>query len=191
MNFRPIIRIFQTLLMLGAFFFAASGVQAGSSHHHHADSPFGKVKNEKPLHCILNMHDHFQNIPCSHQNKGGKSNFQEFRSNCGSHSGFPTSSNPLVAKDLFKNKTHEDLISLQVSSKIEHSSNYKKQNHPRSIDHPPQLTWTFWQAGVRPLSERRLYFTVCLSYRIDIYTLFLILLFRGYFHVQEQSCIVS
>jgi hypothetical protein len=141
MNFRPKIRIFQALLVLGAIFFTASMAQAGSSHQHHADavSPFDKVNMEKPLHCILNMHEHFQNIPCTHQSRGDKSDFQEFRPDCGTHSGSPASSSPLVAKDLFKNLMHEDFMLLQISSKLEHSSGYKKQNHSRSIDHPPQL----------------------------------------------------
>ena len=142
MRFRPKIIFFQTMLLLGVAFFWTSLAQAGSHHHHgkkHVISPFDEVNKGKPLHCILNMHDHFQNTPCPHLGRGGKSDFQEFRPDCGSHSGSPASSSPLVAKDLFKNATHEGFMLLQTSSKIEHSSDYKKQNHHRSIDHPPQF----------------------------------------------------
>lgn len=141
MDFRPKIRIFQAFLMLGAFFFLASVAQAGSSHHHHADavSPFDKIQKIKPLHCVLNMHQHLLNTPCPHKDRSGKKAEQVIRSECGSSSGTANASGASIAKNLFKDINHDGFFPLQFYTRIKPPTNILSQNYPRSIDHPPQL----------------------------------------------------
>ena len=143
MNYRLKTRVFQILLGVGIVFILASVAQAGSSHHHHgmtdAVSPFDKIHKDKPLHCILNMHQHFLNTPCPHKDQNEKNTGQTIRSDCGPSSGSANSSNLSFAKNLFKNTTHEDFVPLQFSMKISFPFSFKSQYLPRSIDHPPQL----------------------------------------------------
>lgn len=140
MDFRPKIRIFQTLLMLGAFFLLASLAQAGSSHHHHADavSPFDKIQKIEPLHCVLSLHQHLSNIPCPHKDRNGKNAGQMIRSECGSSSGTANASGAYSAKNLFKDINHDGFLPLQFYSRIKPPTNILSQNYPQSIDHPPQ-----------------------------------------------------
>lgn len=147
MNFRLKIRFFQMFLLLAVVLVWASVAQADPSHHHHGKavakasvvSPFDQLDNWKPLHCILNMHEHFQNIPCPHKDGSGKSDQTEFRSDCGSHPGSANSSTSSFTKNLFKNATYNGFLPLQFSSAIKLSYSDKSQNHSRSIDHPPQF----------------------------------------------------
>ena len=140
MDFRPKIRIFQAFFMLGAFFFLASVAQAGSSHHHHADavSPFDKIQEIKPLHCVLKMHQHLLNTPCPHKDQVEKNSGQLIRSECGSSAGTSNSSTSSTAKNLFKDINQDGYFPLQFYSKLKSPSNIPTQNYPRSIDHPPQ-----------------------------------------------------
>ncbi len=141
MNFRSKIRIFQALLMFGIIFFAVSVAQAGSSHHHHANSvsPFDKVQKLKPLHCVLNMHQHLLNSPCPHKDRDGKNAGQVIRTECGSSSGTANASGSSFVKDLFKGTNHAGFFPLQFYSRIKPPSVNPSHNQPRSIDHPPQL----------------------------------------------------
>ncbi len=139
MGLRPNIRIFQTLLMLGAFFLLASVAQAGSSHHHHADvSPFDKIQKYEPLHCLLSMHQHLLNTPCPHKVRSGENAGQMIRSDCGSSSETANASGASIAKNLFKDINHDGFFPLQLCSRIKPPSYILSQNYPRSIDHPPQ-----------------------------------------------------
>lgn len=135
------IRIFQIMLLVSVIFFAASVAQAGSLHHHHADavSPFDKIHKDKPLHCILNLHEHFQNKPCPHKGRDWKNVDQVLRADCGSSPDTANFSSSSFAKNLFENAAHDDFMPLQFSSKIKIFFSYKSQHLPRSIDHPPQL----------------------------------------------------
>ena len=127
--------------MLGVVIFAASVAQAGSMHHHHADmvSPFDKVKDIKPLHCVLNMHQHLLNAPCPHKDRGGKNAGEMIRSECGSSTGTADASAPSLAKNLFKDTTQDVFFPLQYYSRIKPHLDILIQNYPRSIDHPPQF----------------------------------------------------
>lgn len=141
MVFRLKIIFFQILLLMGVAFIGTSLAQAGPSHDHHGKtdvaSPFEQLDNGKSLHCVLNLHEHFQNIPCPHKGKGGKHEQTEFRPDCGDQPGSANSSNSSFAKNLFKNATHYDLMPVQLSSTIKFSFDHINQHHPRSIDHPP------------------------------------------------------
>jgi hypothetical protein len=141
MNFRPKIRILSVLLILGVVFFGASLAQAGSSHHHHADvvSPFDKIQKIKPLHCVLNMHQHLLNTPCPHKDQNEKNAGQVIRSECGSSTGTANSSASSIAKNLFKDINQDGFFSLQFYSRIKPPSDIFSRNYPRSIDHPPQF----------------------------------------------------
>ena len=140
MNFRPNIRILSALLILGVVFFGASLAQAGYSHHHHADavSPFDKIREIKPLHCVLKMHQHLLNTPCPHKDQVEKNSGQLIRSECGSSAGTSNSSTSSIAKNLFKDINQDGYFSLQFYSKLKSPSTILTQNYPRSIDHPPQ-----------------------------------------------------
>ena len=141
MNFRSQIRIFQILLMLCAFFFMASVAQAGTSHHHHADavSPFDKIQEIKPLHCVLKMHQHLLNTPCPHKDQNEKNAGQVIRSECGSSTGTANSPGSSRAKILFNDTNQDGFFPLQFYSRIKIHTDTKSQNYPRSIDHPPQF----------------------------------------------------
>ncbi|MBL7019877.1 MAG: hypothetical protein ISR86_04990 [Nitrospinaceae bacterium] len=136
-------RFFQILLLLAVAFYGTSVAQAGTSHDHHGKtdvaSPFEQLDNGKPLHCVLNLHEHFQNIPCPHKGQGGINDQTEFRPDCGSQPGSANSSSSSFAKNIFKNATHYDLMPVQLSSAIKLSFVHKNQHHPRLIDHPPQF----------------------------------------------------
>ena len=121
--------------------FAASAAQAGSSHHHHADavSPFDEIQIIKPLHCVLNMHQHLLNTPCPHKDQNEKNAGQVIRSECGSSTGTANSAGSSRAKNLFKDINQDGFFSLQFYSRIKLHSDILSQNYPRSIDHPPQF----------------------------------------------------
>ena len=127
--------------MLGVVIFAASAAQAGSSHHHHADavSPFDKIQIIKPLHCVLNMHQHLLNTPCPHKDQNEKNTGQVIRSECGSSTGTANSSTSSVANNLFKDICQDGFIPLQFYSRVKSPLDIMSQNYPRSIDHPPQF----------------------------------------------------
>jgi hypothetical protein len=139
------IRVFQIVFLVCMVLFLASVAQAGSSQHHHhgnADvvSPFESVNKGKPLHCILNMHQHFQNIPCPHQNQKGKKDYSEWRSDCGTNSGSANTSSTSLAKDLSKKTEFNSFTPFLLSSNMSLAADEKHKNLPRSIDHPPQLS---------------------------------------------------
>jgi hypothetical protein len=137
------IKLFQVFFLVCVILFLASVAQAGSTHHHHQGkpdviSPFEKVG--EPLHCILNMHRHFQNTPCPHQNQKDKAGYSEFRADCGTQSGSANSSNSSFVKDLAK-KSPDHVFTLNLHfSKVGSFVNEKLQKLSRPIDHPPQYT---------------------------------------------------
>jgi hypothetical protein len=142
MNFRFKIKFFQAILLVCAVLFLASVAQAGTSHHHHSEksdviSPFDNINEEKPLHCILNLHQHFQNIPCPHQDE--KPGNSELRSDCGTHSGSANSSSPSSTSDILKKTTDVVIIPDLLVSKIGLLADNNLQGLPRATDHPPQL----------------------------------------------------
>lgn len=141
MDFRIKIKCFQVFLLLVATLFWTSLAYAGPAHHHHSDvvSPFEKLDSVKPLHCSLKMHQHINNTPCPHKGFRETNNNYEFRSDCGSHTGSANSSGSSLGFDFYKVNKQEDLIPIQFCEKLTGFVYFKKQNLPRSIDHPPQL----------------------------------------------------
>jgi hypothetical protein len=142
MRHRLKIKFLQAILLVCAVLLLASVTQAGTSHHHHSEepsveSPFDKVNKGKPLHCILNMHQHFQNIPCPHQDE--KAQNSELRSDCGTNSGSANSSSSSSTSDLLKKMTDVVIIPGLLASKIGLLTDNDLQSLPRAIDHPPQL----------------------------------------------------
>jgi hypothetical protein len=121
--------------------FLTSVAQAGSSHHHEkADvvSPFDKTG--KPVHCILNNHQHLQNIDCPHQKLDGKSKQQEFRPDCKTQPGSANSSSSSYAKELSKKLAYSSVTPNLFSWKIDLLADKEQNNLPRLIDHPPQFS---------------------------------------------------
>lgn len=123
--------------MLGMVIFAASIAQAESLHHHHAMSPFDKIQKSQPLHCFLSMHQHSLNTPCPHKERGNAG--QMLRSDCGASAGTANTPGLSLAKDLSKDINHDGFFPSQSYSRIKSPLDIQVQNHPRSIDHPPQL----------------------------------------------------
>ena len=139
MSCRFKIRLFSILLLVCMVLFMASVAQAGSSHQHHhgksnAVSPFNKA--EKPLYCILNMHQHSRNIPCPHEK--GVVTGSELRPDCGTHSGSSSSSSNSIAKDLSKITSYLTFSPILVSQKIGILPYENQQKLLQLIDHPPQ-----------------------------------------------------
>jgi hypothetical protein len=140
------IRFFQFLLLVCAVVLLASVAQAESSlkHHHHGEvelvSPFDKAGLEKPLHCVLNLHQHFQTLFCPHQRQEGKSNNLIFRADCGTHSGSANSSNVLFVQKHFKTTSSYQMAPTLFSRGLATLIGFKLQSLPRAIDLPPQLT---------------------------------------------------
>ena len=141
MNFRSKIRFIQAIFILGVVIFAASLAQAGTMHHHPAEmvSPFDKIQNIKPLHCVLNMHQHLLNTPCPHKDRGGKAAGEMISSECGSSTGTANASGSSFAKDIYKDISHCSFLSPHYYSRIKPPSDLLNQKLPRPIDHPPQL----------------------------------------------------
>ncbi len=142
MDFRLKTRCFQVLFLVTVALLWASLAYAGPSHHHHhADvvSPFDKLDSVKPLHCVLNMHQHTHNKPCPHKVHGEAKDYYEFRADCGSHKDSANSSSSSLGFDFYKDNKQVVLIPIQLSEKLESFVYFEKQNLPRSIDHPPQL----------------------------------------------------
>jgi hypothetical protein len=145
MDCRLKIRFFQALLVVFMVLLVASLAQAGSSHHQHHEnidvvSPFAKINKGNSLHCILNMHTHFQNIPCPHQDQSKGSKYQEFRADCGTHSGSANSSSNSITKDLSKMASYFSAAPLLLASQISLLTDARYHYLPGSIDHPPQRT---------------------------------------------------
>lgn len=138
------ISAFQLLLAIGITLLLVSVAQAGQSHHHqsHSDvvSPFDKVSNDKPLHCILNLHLQGESHHCPHSNQGDKNNSTELRADCGTHSGTTNSSSASLLKDASKIATYFSLELSQKSWKIDLVSGLKHLNISRSIEHPPHIS---------------------------------------------------
>lgn len=134
--------LFQLILLVFVVLLS-SIAQAGSSFHHNHDqsdvvSPFNKTNKEKPVHCILNKHQH--NIVCPHQSEGGKREQQEFRSDCKPKSGSANSSSASSIKDFSNKLTYAsgipNLFTWEKAVLV-----YKEQNKlSRSIDHPPRFS---------------------------------------------------
>ncbi len=144
MSFRFKIRFFQTLLLISAVFFMSSVAQAVSSHRHHGKidvaSPFDKIHKDKPSHCVLNFHQHSQDIVCPHMGQDVENTGQTLLTGCGPTSGSANSSSLSFVNNLFENTTYENFMSLRFFWKIESPSSFKNEYLPRFIDHPPQLS---------------------------------------------------
>ncbi len=138
------VRLLQFLLLVSMVIFLAPVAQAGATmdHHHHEEviSPFDKTSIEKPLHCALKQHHHFQSLFCPHQKKNMKSDNVEFRPDCGPQSGSASSANSGFAKELSKIAFSYGVAPSLFSSELHWLANAKLQNLPRAIDFPPQLT---------------------------------------------------
>lgn len=131
------------LILLVCVLLLSSMAQAGSSFYHNHDqsdvvSPFNKTNKEKPVHCILKTHQH--NIVCPHHSEGGKSEQQEFRSDCKPKSGSANSPSASSIKDLSNKPTYASGIpNLFTWERVVLA--YKEQNKlSRSIDHPPRFS---------------------------------------------------
>ena len=137
------IKLFQVFFLVCVILFLASVAQAGSTHHHHQGkpdviSPFEKVG--EPLHCILNLHEHFQRNFCPHQKRGANDN-AELRADCGGTSSSAIPANASFAKEFSSKTINYGAPSLFVWW-VDLPINNKLLNLPRAIDLPPQLTWT-------------------------------------------------
>ena len=145
MGSRIKIRFFQCLLLVCAVVLftsvAQAGVNMGHQHAHskvEAVSPFEKTSVDKPLHCILNLHEHFQRNFCPHQKRGANDN-AELRADCGGTSSSAIPANASFAKEFSSKTINYGAPSLFVWW-VDLPINNKLLNLPRAIDLPPQLT---------------------------------------------------
>jgi hypothetical protein len=134
----------QGALILAAVLMLVSFAQASGGHHSHSNheakivSPFDKVSADKPLHCLLNAHQHQIKQDCPHEGNHSKS--AQFRADCGSHPGASHSKGFSFGSDLLKLTQSDEFTHHLASYSFYVVIDDEVRLLPRSIEHPPQLS---------------------------------------------------